>query len=132
RHNVLNAINHEAEANIIAQAGRHEQVTIATNKAGRGTDLLLGRQPECLARADMENEWIQRAGPKQGGSGTVRRYEETLRDLRESFDEEVERAHTTFRTELSAIEERRTEALRELTEANPQLLDLSPYRDERT
>jgi preprotein translocase SecA subunit len=132
RHNVLNAINHEAEANIIAQAGRHEQVTIATNMAGRGTDILLGGNPEFLARADMENEWIQRAGPKQGGSGTVRRYEETLRDLRESFDEEVERAHTTFRTELSAIEERRTEALRELTEANRQLLDLSPYRDERT
>ena len=132
RHNVLNAINHEAEANIIAQAGRHQQVTIATNMAGRGTDILLGGNPEFLARADMENEWIQRAAPKQGGSGTVRRYEDTLRDLRESFDEEVERAHTTFRTELSAIEERRTEALRELTEANRQLLDLSPYRDERT
>src|SRR6185436_21122759 len=92
----------------------------------------LGGNPEFLARADMENEWIQRAGPKQGGSGTARRYEDTLRDLRESFDEEVERAHTTFRKELSAIEERRTEALRELTEANRQLLDLSPYRDERT
>src|SRR6058998_1538670 len=62
KHNVLNAINHEAEANIIAQAGRHTQVTIATNMAGRGTDILLGGNPEFLARAEMENEWIRRAG----------------------------------------------------------------------
>src|SRR5205823_4548296 len=57
KHNVLNAINHEAEANIIAQAGRHTQVTIATNMAGRGTDILLGGNPEFLARSEMENEW---------------------------------------------------------------------------
>src|SRR4029453_15584690 len=55
KHNVLNAINHEAEANIIAQAGRFGQVTIATNMAGRGTDILLGGNPEFLARAEMEN-----------------------------------------------------------------------------
>jgi preprotein translocase SecA subunit len=132
RHNVLNAINHEAEANIIAQAGRHAQVTIATNMAGRGTDILLGGNPEFLARADMENEWIQRAGPKQSDGRAARRYEDTLRDLRERYDEEVESAHTTFRKELQAIEERRTEALRELTETHRQLLELSPYRDERT
>src|SRR6267378_7018451 len=65
RHNVLNAINHEAEANIIAQAGRHKQVTIATNMAGRGTDILLGGNPEFLARAEMENEWMRRAGSLQ-------------------------------------------------------------------
>src|SRR5262245_28669201 len=116
RHNVLNAINHEAEANIIAQAGRHKQVTIATNMAGRGTDILLGGNPEFLARAEMENEWIQRAAPKQGDGRGAKRYEDTLRDLRERYDEEVERAHTTFRTELQDIEEQRTEALRELTE----------------
>src|SRR4029453_1956981 len=45
KHNVLTAINHEAEANIIAQAGRFAQVTIATNMAGRGTDILLGGNP---------------------------------------------------------------------------------------
>src|SRR5262249_16453446 len=39
KHNVLNAVNHEAEANVIAQAGRHKAVTIATNMAGRGTDI---------------------------------------------------------------------------------------------
>jgi hypothetical protein len=80
----------------------------------------------------MENEWIQRAGPKQSDGRAARRYEDTLRDLRERYDEEVESAHTTFRKELQAIEERRTEALRELTETHRQLLELSPYRDERT
>src|ERR1043165_1317433 len=68
KHNVLNAVNHELEASVIAQAGRREAVTIATNMAGRGTDILLGGNPEFLARAEMENEWIQRAGTVQGGA----------------------------------------------------------------
>ncbi len=49
-HNVLNAKYHEREAEIIAQAGRKGAVTIATNMAGRGTDILLGGNPEFLAR----------------------------------------------------------------------------------
>ncbi|MBD3425714.1 MAG: preprotein translocase subunit SecA [Candidatus Omnitrophica bacterium] len=49
RHNVLNAKYHEKEAHIIAQAGRYGAVTIATNMAGRGTDILLGGNPEYLA-----------------------------------------------------------------------------------
>ncbi|MFH1798925.1 MAG: preprotein translocase subunit SecA [Candidatus Omnitrophota bacterium] len=49
RHNVLNAKYHETEAHIIAQAGRYGAVTIATNMAGRGTDILLGGNPESLA-----------------------------------------------------------------------------------
>ena len=49
-HNVLNAKNHKREAEIIAQAGRKGAVTIATNMAGRGTDILLGGNPEFLAR----------------------------------------------------------------------------------
>ena len=44
-HEVLNAKHHEREAHIVAQAGRYGAVTIATNMAGRGTDILLGRQP---------------------------------------------------------------------------------------
>ncbi|MBR2302937.1 MAG: preprotein translocase subunit SecA [Clostridia bacterium] len=53
RHNVLNAKNHEREAEIVAQAGRIGSVTIATNMAGRGTDILLGGNPEFLAKKEM-------------------------------------------------------------------------------
>ncbi len=51
-HNVLNAKHHEREAEIVAQAGRRGAVTIATNMAGRGTDILLGGNPEMLARKE--------------------------------------------------------------------------------
>ena len=54
RHNVLNAKNHQKESMIIAQAGRLGQVTIATNMAGRGTDIMLGGNPEFLAKQKME------------------------------------------------------------------------------
>ncbi|MDD3831727.1 MAG: preprotein translocase subunit SecA [Clostridia bacterium] len=53
RHNVLNAKNHAKEAEIVAQAGRLGAVTIATNMAGRGTDILLGGNPEFMAKQDM-------------------------------------------------------------------------------
>jgi preprotein translocase subunit SecA len=52
-HNVLNAKNHEKEAMIVAQAGRIGAVTVATNMAGRGVDILLGGNPEYLARQEM-------------------------------------------------------------------------------
>lgn len=53
KHNVLNAKHHEREAEIIAQAGRLGAVTIATNMAGRGTDIVLGGNPEFLSRAEL-------------------------------------------------------------------------------
>ena len=52
RHHVLNAKNHEREAEIVAQAGRHGAVTISTNMAGRGTDIVLGGNPEFMAAAE--------------------------------------------------------------------------------
>ena len=55
-HNVLNAKHHTEEAAIIAQAGREGAVTIATNMAGRGTDILLGGNPEFMAKQKMEKE----------------------------------------------------------------------------
>lgn len=56
KHNVLNAKNHEQESEIIAQAGRKGAVTIATNMAGRGTDILLGGNPEFLAIKKLREE----------------------------------------------------------------------------
>ena len=53
-HEVLNAKFHEKEAEIVAQAGRYKAVTIATNMAGRGTDILLGGNPEFMAKKEMK------------------------------------------------------------------------------
>ena len=52
-HNVLNAKNHEQEAEIVAQAGKWGAVTVATNMAGRGTDIMLGGNAEFLAKTDL-------------------------------------------------------------------------------
>jgi preprotein translocase subunit SecA len=56
RHEVLNAKNHEREAFIIAQAGRKAAVTVSTNMAGRGTDILLGGNPEFMAKEHLRKE----------------------------------------------------------------------------
>ncbi len=56
KHTVLNAKNHEQESQIVAQAGRKGAVTIATNMAGRGTDILLGGNPEFMAKKQMRDE----------------------------------------------------------------------------
>ena len=55
-HNVLNAKQHEREAEIVAQAGKLGAVTIATNMAGRGTDIMLGGNPDYLARLDLKKK----------------------------------------------------------------------------
>src|SRR6266480_4074095 len=57
-HNVLNAKYHEREAEIVAQAGRKGAITIATNMAGRGTDILLGGNPDFMAREFLKEEEI--------------------------------------------------------------------------
>ncbi len=59
KHNVLNAKYHEKEAEIIAQAGKLGAVTIATNMAGRGTDIMLGGNAEFLAKHDMKKKNIE-------------------------------------------------------------------------
>lgn len=89
KHEVLNAKFHEREAHIVAQAGRLGAVTIATNMAGRGTDILLGGNPEELA-----NEMVEAKGldPEAEGYEELRAaaYEEALKRARETCARERE------------------------------------------
>jgi preprotein translocase subunit SecA len=73
-HNVLNAKYHEREAEIVAQAGRKRAVTIATNMAGRGTDILLGGNPESLAKEYLKKQEVNpdEATPEQWAAAVER------------------------------------------------------------
>ncbi|MBR4082319.1 MAG: preprotein translocase subunit SecA [Clostridia bacterium] len=100
-HEVLNAKNHRKEAEIVAQAGHWGAVTIATNMAGRGTDILLGGNPEFLARRAMRQEG----------------YEDEMIEAAIGHNEDVEQAvldararyqalHAQFKKETDAEHER--------------------------
>ncbi len=99
KHNILNAKNHEREAEIVAQAGRFGAVTIATNMAGRGTDILLGGNPEYLAKKRLreegvEHDTIERAtsfidlGDDEEAKRVRERYNELYKSYKEKTDEE--------------------------------------------
>ena len=113
KHNVLNAVNHEAEANIIAQAGRFGGVTIATNMAGRGTDILLGGNPEFLARVEIEKTWLKKAAPAQT---QTKSYEESLEELREAYNQALTKARQQYEPGWKPHEEARNAALSRLSE----------------
>ena len=84
-HTVLNAKYHEKEAEIVAQAGKLGAVTISTNMAGRGTDILLGGNPEFMAKAEMRAKGISEEAIAACASFT------------ESEDEEITQAKAMFR-----------------------------------
>lgn len=86
-HKVLNAKFHEKEAEIISQAGRFKSVTIATNMAGRGTDILLGGNPEFLAHHEADKQGIEIAEEKE-------RYEEILAKIKQEIEVEREQVVT--------------------------------------
>ena len=98
-HDVLNAKNHAREAEIVAQAGHYGAVTIATNMAGRGTDILLGGNPEFLARRAMrqegyEDEMIEAAvGHAENVSDEVLAAREKYRSLHAAFKQETDKEH---------------------------------------
>ncbi|MBO4327465.1 MAG: preprotein translocase subunit SecA [Clostridia bacterium] len=88
KHNVLNAKNHEREAEIIAQAGKFGTVTIATNMAGRGTDIVLGGNSEYMAKQDLRREGYTEEQIAQADSYADTSDENVLK-LREHYRELV-------------------------------------------
>lgn len=94
-HNVLNAKNHEREAEIIAQAGKLGAVTIATNMAGRGTDIMLGGNAEYLATAEMRRmqypeEIIAEAkGFAETDNEEILEARNTFRELENKYKEQI-------------------------------------------
>ena len=86
KHNILNAKNHKREAEIIAQAGKKGAVTIATNMAGRGTDILLGGNPEYLAKQDLRNDGISDEIISVATS-YVQNVSEEVKEVREKYRE---------------------------------------------
>jgi len=86
KHNVLNAKHHEREAEIVARAGEEGAVTIATNMAGRGTDIMLGGNPEYLAKCEMRKEGIPEELIAEC-TGTAHTSDEQIIGARERFSE---------------------------------------------
>jgi len=95
KHNVLNAKNHMREAEIVAQAGRKGAVTIATNMAGRGTDILLGGNSEFLAKQEMrkmgfDDETIEASTAHfETDDEDVLRNRKTFEELESKFAEQI-------------------------------------------
>ncbi len=85
KHNILNAKNHEREAEIVAQAGRLGAVTISTNMAGRGTDILLGGNPEYLAKKRLREEGAKHEDIELAISTYITDVSEEILALRERY-----------------------------------------------
>ena len=94
-HEVLNAKYHEKEAEIIAQAGKAGAVTIATNMAGRGTDIMLGGNPEFLAKAEMRRLGVpeeliaESTAYGETEDGEILAAREQFRQLNEKYKEQI-------------------------------------------
>ena len=83
---MLNAKLHAKEADVVAQAGRIGSVTVATNMAGRGVDIILGGNPEALAERDLRAEGLERSD----GKGAAR-YNELLSNYQSICSDEGKR-----------------------------------------
>ncbi len=100
-HNVLNAKHHEQEAQIVAQAGKFGAVTIATNMAGRGTDIMLGGNADFLAKADLAKMELPEELLREADSyaetsdpeilAVREKYEQLLRQHKEAIRDEAEK-----------------------------------------
>ena len=94
-HQVLNAKYHEKEAEIIAQAGKYKAVTIATNMAGRGTDIMLGGNSEFLAKQEMRRKKVDRELIEEADTyyetdnKDILRAREQFKELAEKYNEQI-------------------------------------------
>jgi preprotein translocase subunit SecA len=116
KHNILNAKQHEREALIVAQAGRMGAVTVSTNMAGRGTDILLGGNPEFMAREEFRRtpekyreQGIDPEPPERPGAGAPAEiydaYVDTYTKWRENWNNFVARFKTTTDVEHDRVVE---------------------------
>ena len=103
-HNVLNAKYHEQEAKIVAQAGKYKAVTISTNMAGRGTDIILGGNPEYLALEELRKEGYSEelVNEANGYSNTE---DKEILDIRKKFNEKYARIKDELQPEAEKVKE---------------------------
>lgn len=105
-HKVLHGKNHEAEAAIIAQAGKFKAVTIATQMAGRGVDIILGGNPEILAREEtIKVLWSRKKDKKQVKSEFI----EIINEIEEKYRNRLEEIEQKFSQQLKNLKEKITE-----------------------
>jgi len=104
-HQVLHGKNHEAEAAIIAQAGRPGAVTIATQMAGRGVDIILGGNPEILAREEtIRIIWSRKRQPSRDRQ-QPRLLADAINEIEEAYKRAVEQIEKTVRPEVDRLRE---------------------------
>ena len=103
-HTVLNAKHHEKEAEIVAQAGRLGAVTISTNMAGRGTDIMLGGNPEYMAKTQMRKMGIE-DGVIALATGSSETEDEQVLSARATFNELYEGFKKQIKPEADAVKE---------------------------
>ncbi len=101
-HTVLNAKFHAREAEIVAQAGKLGAVTISTNMAGRGTDIMLGGNPEYMAKADLRAAGIDEGLIVQA-TGTSDTIDESVLGVRRQYQELYERHKAEIEPEADAV-----------------------------
>ncbi|MBQ8600334.1 MAG: preprotein translocase subunit SecA [Clostridia bacterium] len=103
-HHVLNAKHHEKEAAIIAQAGQYGAVTIATNMAGRGTDIMLGGNAEFLAKEALRKKGYEEAVISEA-TGYAETEDQTILDARAFYQENLKKHKEEIKTEAERVRE---------------------------
>jgi preprotein translocase subunit SecA len=108
-HNVLHGKNHEAEAAIIAQAGRPRAVTIATQMAGRGVDIILGGNPEILAREETIKVIWSRKKTKTGDKNREQEFAGVLTEIENTYKKRLSDAEKNYKAKIDSIRQQLNE-----------------------